>query len=73
MSVPTSTLYFKLYMLYIENDDGWMNDMRFYVFFNSISVISGRLVEDNKRPCAMKNPFTVEKTSLRAGLEPGTA
>ena len=34
--------------------DGWMDDMRFYVLFNSISVISGRWKVDNGRLCAMK-------------------
>ena len=33
---------------------GWMDDMRFYVLFNSISVISGRWKVDNERLCAMK-------------------
>ena len=33
---------------------GWMDDVRFYVLFNSISVISGRWVDDNERLCAME-------------------
>ena len=33
--------------------DGWMDDLRFYVIFNSISVISGRCLGDNERLCAM--------------------
>ena len=32
--------------------DGWMDDLRFYVLFNSISVISGRCLDDNERLCA---------------------
>ena len=28
---------------------GWMDDLRFYVLFNSISVISGRWADDNER------------------------
>ena len=32
----------------------WMDDSRFYVLFNSISVISGRCSDDNERLCAMK-------------------
>ena len=28
---------------------GWMDDLRFYVLFNSISVISGQWVGDNER------------------------
>ena len=34
--------------------DGWMDDLRFYVLFNSISVISGRCLGDNERLCAME-------------------
>ena len=26
---------------------GWMDDLRFYVLFNSISVISGQCLDDN--------------------------
>ena len=33
---------------------GWMDDMRFYVLFNSISVKSGRWEIDNERLCAME-------------------
>ena len=34
--------------------DGWVDDLRFYVLFNSISVISGRHLDDNERLCAME-------------------
>ena len=33
---------------------GWMDDLRFYVPFNSISVISGRWADDNGRLHAME-------------------
>ena len=33
--------------------DGWMDDLQFYVLFNSISVISGQLAVDHERQCAM--------------------
>ena len=46
--------------------------MRFYVHFNSISVISGRWkVVDNKKAVCNGTPFTVEKISPRAGIELG--
>ena len=59
-------------------EDGWMDDLRFYVLFNcySISVIhvSGRYEVDNDKLCEMEpRRFTVAKMSPRAGLEPGTA
>ena len=31
-----------------------MDELRFYVLFNSISVISGQCSDDNERLCAMK-------------------
>ena len=46
---------------------------RFYVLFNSMSVISGRLADYNEMLCAMEPPFTVGKISLRAGVETRTA
>ena len=33
--------------------DGWMDNLRFYVLFNSISVIPGRWEVDNEGLCAM--------------------
>ena len=34
---------------------GWiMDDFRFYILFNSISVISGQSADDNERLCAME-------------------
>ena len=39
---------------YVLSMDGWMDDLRFYVLFNSISVISGRCLDDNERLCAME-------------------
>ena len=33
-----------------------MDDLRFYVLFNSISVIAGRCLDDNERLCAMDRP-----------------
>ena len=34
--------------------NGWVDDFRFNVLFNSISVISGRCLDDNERLCAME-------------------
>ena len=48
--------------------DGWMDDLRFYVLFNSISVISGRRLE--KAVCN-GTPFMVEKISPRVRIELG--
>ena len=33
----------------------WMDDLRFYILFNSISVISGRWTDDNERLCTMES------------------
>ena len=52
-------------------NDGWMmDDLRFYVLFNSILVITGGRVVDNESVCN-GIPFTVKKISHSAGLEPG--
>ena len=51
-----------------------MDDLRFCVLFNSVSVISGSLAIDKERLCAIELPFTVEKIlprSIRAGIELG--
>ena len=34
--------------------DEWMDDLRFYVLFDSVSVISGRCMDDIERLCAME-------------------
>ena len=49
-----------------------MADLQFYVLFNSISVRSGRLADDNERLCAMEPRLGWETSSL-AGFELGTA
>ena len=51
--------------------DGWMDDLRFYVLFNSISVISGRCLGDNERLLCNGTSFTVEKISPRVRVELG--
>ena len=48
-----------------------MDDLIFYVLFNSISVISGRCMDDNERLCAMER-FTFEKISPRVKIELGS-
>ena len=40
---------------------GWMDDLRFYVLFNSVSVISGRCLDDNERMCARLRRFCLER------------
>ena len=50
--------------------DGWMDDLQFYVLFNSISVISGWCEDDNERLCATVYGW---KISARAEFEFGTA
>ena len=50
---PTE-LKFVLVKCFINGNIGWMGDLRFYVFFNSISVITGRWADDNARLYAME-------------------
>ena len=47
-----------------------MDDLGCYALFSSILVISGRWAGDTER--LWMQPFTVEKISPRAGIEPGT-
>ena len=41
-----------------------MDDLRFYILFNNISVISGRLAVDNERLCAMEPRLRLGRFSL---------
>ena len=47
---------------------GWMDDLRFYVLVNSISVISGKWEDDNERLCAMEPRLRLNKSSPLSGL-----
>ena len=50
-----------------------MDDLRFYVLFNSISIISGRCLGDNKRLCAMEPRLQLKRSPPPAEFELGTA
>ena len=47
--------------------DGSMT--RFYVLFNSISVISGRWFDDNERLCAMELCLRLRRISLEDNIQ----
>ena len=54
--------------------DGWMDDLRFYVLFNSISVISRRWADNNERLRAMEQRlrwrrFRLERSSNSGPLD----
>ena len=51
------------------NDD----NLRFYVLFSGISVISRWWVGDKERLCSMELRLWLQRIPPRAGLEPGTA
>ena len=53
--------------------NGWMDDLRFYVLYNSNSVISGRCLDDNAKAVCNGTPFMVEKISPRVRIELGPA
>ena len=44
-----------------------MDDMRFYVIFNSISVISGQLEVNNERLCAIELRLRLREFCLERG------
>ena len=48
------------------------DELRFYVPFNCISVISGQWKGKHERPCAMKCRLASERISPSAGFEPET-
>ena len=50
-----------------------MNDLRFYLLLNSISVISGRRLGNIERLCAMEPGLRLKKSLPQAGLKPRTA
>ena len=50
-----------------------MDDLRFWVPFKSVSVISGMWVGDNERLCAMEPRVRLKRSSTHAGFEPGIA
>ena len=55
----------KTFMGNVHWMDGWMDDLRFYVLFNSISVISGRWDGDTERLYAMEPRFRLEPGAAR--------
>ena len=50
---------------------GWIDDLRLYVLFNSMSVISGRWADDNERVCAMEPRKRLKRFRLEQGSNPG--
>ena len=51
--------------------DNWMDDLRFYVLFNNISVISGRGADNNERVCAKEPRLRLRRFRLERGSNPG--
>ena len=51
---------------------GWMDDLRFYILFDSISVISGQWEVDDEKVVCNGTPFMVWKILPQAGLKLGT-
>ena len=49
-----------------------MDELGFYVPFNSILVISGRRKGEHERLCEMKRRLRSERISRLAGVEPAT-
>ena len=47
-----------------------MDDLRFYVLFNSFSVISEQWADDNERLCAMEPGLRLERVRLQRGSNP---
>ena len=52
---------------FFKVDCYWMDDLRFYVLFNSVSIISGRWEVDNERLCAMELRLRLRRFRLERG------
>ena len=51
--------------------DGWMDNLRFYILFNSISVISGGCANNNERLCAMEHRLGLRRFRVEQGSTSG--
>ena len=51
--------------------DGWMDDLRFYILFNSFSVISEQWADDYERLCALEPCLWLGRVHLEQGSNPG--
>ena len=50
-----------------------MDDLQFFILFNSIAVISGPWMGDNNRLCVVEPRLRLKRSPSQAGLEPRTA
>ena len=64
-------LFLALAAILFSRAEPWMDDLRFYVLFNSISVISGRWADDNERLCAMESRLQLRRFRLERGSNSG--
>ena len=60
------------YTYVVKKEDGGMDDLRFYVLFNSISVILGRGEVEYERVCAMEPRLRLRRFRLERGLNLGS-
>ena len=58
----TGVLLLPIHVLYFSQMQ-MTDDMRFYVLFNSISVISGRWFSDNEEFCAVESRLWLERSN----------
>ena len=63
--------YRKLCLFRLKTNRSLTPDLRFYVLFNSISVISGRRADDNDRICAMEPRLRLRRFRLERGSNSG--
>ena len=65
-------LKFQMKALRKHSKEGVIDDLRFYILFNRISVISGQWVGDNERLSDVEPDLQLKRSPPEAGLEPGT-
>ena len=56
-------------IMYMQRLTGWMDDLLFYILFNSISVISGHWEGDNERLFPMEPCLQLKRFRLEVGLK----
>ena len=61
--------WWDLWSMNTEQGDSWIDDLRFCVLFNSISVISGLLEFDNERLCAMGSRLRLKRIPAYCGSQ----
>ena len=67
VSASNGIVPLRLHRNIVMRIDKWMDDLRFYILCNSVSVISGRWEVDNERLYAMELRLRLRRLRLDRG------